>query len=70
MSIAKWPTKSSADTLSHKIDCSNQEAKRDYYILYHKKQCVRCKYCERICIKEAIALPENHTNKEALKQSL
>ncbi len=35
-----------------------------------QKQCVRCKYCERICIKKAIALPENHTNKEALKQSL
>ena len=32
MSIAKWPTKSSADTLSYKIDCSNQEAKRDFYI--------------------------------------
>ena len=38
MSIARWPTESSADTLSHKIDCSNQEAKRDYYI-YKKKNC-------------------------------
>jgi formate hydrogenlyase subunit 6/NADH:ubiquinone oxidoreductase subunit I len=35
-----------------------------------QKQCVRCKYCERICIKKAITLPENHTNKEALRQSL
>lgn len=33
-------------------------------------QCVSCRYCERICIKEAITLQEKHTNKEALQQSL